>query len=617
MTVQEDENSETGRNNTRSPRIGNRPEDERRPRQGGRPKPAEDDDTGGRDVRDSKPVPPPGSPAAPTPPPSSPDAPPPKPAPPRTPTPAPPSIILPTPRRAPRAPSSAAPWWRPRLTGLLHHRATLAVGAGTVAAALVAGYLWHRHDQAVEHQRKVEAQRQEVQKKHCGTLDPALVTYPHGECAGVTDGGDGSKVFGASLEPALTAIGAENAEATRAGHYVTIAFLAPMSSTGAAADLTQDQFTGEIEGAYTAVERANAGDSPLKIRLVLANMGSGEQHWKQTVGALKKVKNLVAVAGLGLSQKESVEAARALSKEDLPMVADLITADGFDSTGAIDSAHGAAKPIKGLTRVSLTNAAQLKALGKALGSAPRTAAVVRSEVTPVGSADYYTDSLHHDFVTLDGLKQHLDPGQDFAFDPRGGAESILGSIGQDLCTAGHPVDTVYYAAREKYLPDFLQALAQRSCHQQHITVVTGSDTSALDPTTLSGLNSQGDSPITVLYANLPSPAALRGHGNTDHDLYARFMTAFTADHHGQTFPAGDTTRGTWPVFAHDAVLTLTTAIRRATTPDHPLPTKYDVRNHLFALTNGAVPAATGRFGIDSTGNRTSTPLVVHRLGPAL
>ncbi|MFJ9713716.1 hypothetical protein [Streptomyces sp. NPDC101234] len=251
---------------------------------------------------------------------------------------------------------------------------------------------------------------------------------------------------------------------------------------------------------------------------------------------------------------------------------------------------------------------------KELGSDTRTAAVVRSGVTPNGTTDFYTDSLYHDFRTVDGLRQHLDPTQDFFFDPRGGADSILSSIGQDLCTTGQPVDTVYFAAREKYLPDFLQALSQRSCHRQHITVVAGSDTAALDPKSLTGLGQQGEAPITVLYASLPSAAALRGRSNGDHDLYDQFITAFTANHHGRTFPANRAARGYWPVLAHDAVLTLTTAIRKATTPDTSFPNRYDIRNHLYALTNGAVPAATGRFGIDPTGNRSTTPITIHRLG---
>ncbi|MER5200343.1 helix-turn-helix domain-containing protein [Streptomyces sp. NPDC002755] len=522
--------------------------------------------------------------------------------------------------RAVTPPADGGRWkaWR---AGLARHRAAAAVCAVLALTAAGTGvYAFDQHDQNVRHGKQLEEERQrqeEFRKEHCGTLNPALVTEAGGECTGVTDGSERSDVFGSALEPVLTAIGAENNRATRAGQYVTIAFLAPLTSVGKAGkakDLTLDQFVGEVEGAYTAVERANTDDGPLKIRLVLANMGSGEVHWKDTVAALDKVQNLVAVTGMGLSQQESVDAARALSKKDIPMVADLITADGFDTTGAIDSPKTAPERINGLVRVTLTNAAQLKALGAELDGDTRTAALVRTGVTPNGTRDFYTDSLYQDFRTVSGLKKHLDPAADFLFDPRGGADSILDTIGQNLCNAGRPIDTVYFAAREKYLPDFLQALSRRSCHRLPITVVSGSDTAALDPKTLTALNQEGEAPIAVLYASLPSATRLRDPGNSDHNLYEKFLEAFTGEHHGQKFPAGHATRGYWPVLAHDAVLTATTAVRNATTPTTPRPNRYAVLNHLYALTDGAVPAATGRFGIDSTGNRTTVPITIHRLG---
>ncbi|MFE1290227.1 hypothetical protein [Streptomyces sp. NPDC058751] len=511
--------------------------------------------------------------------------------------------------------------WSKVRAALLRHRTAVAITTALALTVSVCAYAVAVHTpkdrpgaRAGKNRAPADRKGKEFRKKHCGTPNPALTTVVGGECTGVTDGGDGPGVFGSALAPALSAIGEENADATRGGRYVTVAFLAPLTSVGKSKDLTLDQFVGEVEGAYTAVERANEGDSPLKIRLVLANMGSGELHWKDTVEALKDDKSLVAVTGMGLSQQESVDAARALSRQDLPMVADLITADGFDTTGSIDSQGRTPEPINGLVRVTLTNAAQLEALGEELADDTRTAALVRTAVTPNGSTDFYTNSLYQDFRTVKGLKKHLDPDADFSFDPRGGADSILDSIGQNICNAGHPIDTVYFAAREKYLPDFLQALSRRGCHRQHITVVAGSDTAALDPKTLSGLNQQGEAPITVLYASLPGAAALRARGNSDHELYTEFTEAFAADHHGQRFPADHATRGHWPVLGHDAVLTAATAIRKATTPATPLPNRYAVRDHLYALANHAVPAATGRFGIDPTGNRTPVPTTVHRLG---
>ncbi|MFJ3899650.1 hypothetical protein [Streptomyces sp. NPDC090083] len=449
-----------------------------------------------------------------------------------------------------------------------------------------------------------------VRHQHCGTSNPDLVTGSDGECTGVTDGSDGSGVFGRALAPVLTAIGAENSDVTRSGNYVTVAFLAPMTAKDASKDLAIGQYVSEIEGAYTAVEQQNRQNSFPKIRLVLANMGSGETQWKDSVDRLKAAKHasrLVAVAGMGLSRQESVDAARSLSAADIPMVADLITADGFDTTGTVDGKG----PIDGLVRITLTNAVQLTALGKQLQGTGHSAALVRTSVTPDGTTDYHTDSLYHDFQTVDGLRQHLDPGADFTFDPRSGPAAILPTIGQNICSTGTSIDTVYFAAREKYLPDFLTALSQRSCHRQHITVVAGSDTAALDPK-MEALQTK-DAPVTVLYATFPSPAQLSSTSNPDHSLYTAYTQAFTATHHGRQFPPADATHGYWAVLAYDAITTTATAIHKAATTADPTPNSYAVRDQLYALPDKAIPAATGRFGINTTGNRTTTPTTIHRL----
>ncbi|MDQ0578453.1 hypothetical protein [Streptomyces rishiriensis] len=121
------------------------------------------------------------------------------------------------------------------------------------------------------------------------------------------------------------------------------------------------QKVAELEGAYTAVEEEDKKGSRPKTGLLVASMGSFERAWKTAVDKLKareEAEHLVAVAGLGLSQQETVDAARELSQADLPMVGDLITAEGFDATGAVDG-KGA---INGLVRVALSNNDQLTAI---------------------------------------------------------------------------------------------------------------------------------------------------------------------------------------------------------------------------------------------------------------
>ncbi|MEU5314440.1 hypothetical protein [Streptomyces sp. NPDC021562] len=497
-------------------------------------------------------------------------------------------------------------WARLAGAGRRRLRAGLVVGTVFVLAAAIVAWQVHERD------------REDFKKQHCGTFNPDLVTGPDGECTGVTDGSDGSAVFGSDLKPVMKAIGAENSDITQGGDYVTFAFLTPLTSADAHS-LTIGQYVAELEGAYTAVEEQNKENARPKIRLLVASMGSSEQAWRHAVDQLvarKDAEHLVAVAGLGLSQGETVEAARELSRANLPMVGDLITADGFDATGAVDG-NG---PINGLARVALSNSDQLTAISKELGTGPRTAALVSTDVTPNGSSDLYTASLHRGFRTIDDLKKHLDPSSDFKFDPRGGPGAILPTISQNFCNTSKTIDTVYYAARVKYLPQFLDALAQRSCHAQPITVVTGSDAAALDPK-IEALHTP-DAPITVLYASFPDAAQFRSASNPDRDLYNAFVKDFTSSHHDQQFPAQLLTSSYWAIVAHDAVLTAATALHNAAAHgDGPtsLPNRFAVRNELYALRNNAVAGASGHFGIDANGNRTRTDTVttVHRLGRPL
>ncbi|MGW1538586.1 hypothetical protein [Streptomyces aureus] len=502
--------------------------------------------------------------------------------------------------------------WKPSTTLL---KVLAGVTVLLVVAAL-AGWAWHYKtvaDDRLRDAKNTQEEKQKFKKQHCGTLNSSLVTAD-GECTGVTDGSDGAAVFGDDLKPVMTAIGAENRNVVESGDYVTVAFLAPLASKSANS-LTFGQYVAELEGAYTAVEEENRKNSRPKIRLVVANMGSSEKQWAGTVGLLttmKKDDRLVAVAGLGLSQGESVQAARALSKADLPMVGDLITADGFDSTGTVD--HKGA--IDGLARVALPNRDQLTALSKDLGTARRNAALIRTGLTPNGSKDLYTESLNQGFQGIEGLKKNLDDSADFRFDPRGGPGTSMTSISEDLCHSDKKIDTIYYAGRVKYLPDLLDGLATRSCHTEPITVVAGSDTAGFDPGTKS--LHVGDAPITVLYANFRNAAQLRSPDNPARNLYEDFARDFTARHHGQRFDADHLTDTYWSLVAHDAVLTAATAVHRA--GGHgALPNRYAVGNELFALRNDAVAGATGHFGIDKNGNRTDTSRVVtvHQLGHPL
>lgn len=505
-------------------------------------------------------------------------------------------------------------------------RRRLLAGAGLVVASGVGGGLWWRSDRAAARRAAAEraaqdkARQEAVLKSQCGTDNPAL-RATSAWCSGITDGSDGHEVFGKGLKQALAAIDAENRAAVGSGvGYVTVALMGPLTTGDNS--LTGDRAVHQVEGAFIAQHRANAKNTYPKIRLVLANMGSDETSWPTVVDQLKTMTGrrdrLVAVTGMGLSQQESIDAARSLAKASVPMVGDLITADGFDTTGRID---GGAK-IDGLVRIASNTSAQVRAISRELGRYPglKTAALVSAPNTPSGTPDFYTESLRASFENPEiGLLPYLKASGRifFRFSARNDAvHTSQRTISNNLCGNVWP-DMVFYAGRANRLPDFLEYLRERPCRANPITVVTGSDAATLDPG-LPALNDK-DAPISVLYVPLADPGQLAGSGNPDRGLFKDFADEFTRVHHGQRFDKSHLATG-WAVMGHDALLTATLAIRNAIDPPQTPPSVHAVKDqlYLFAAPN-AITGASGVFYIDPrTGNRISThePRVI-RLGAPL
>ncbi|MEU0719207.1 hypothetical protein ABZ498_18790 [Streptomyces lavendulocolor] len=475
--------------------------------------------------------------------------------------------------------------------------------------------MWWQHAQdeeaaaraAQQQQREDDQKAAAERKRRCGTANQALLSTAAGECVGITDGRDGHNLFGKGLQPALAAIDAENRAATKSPGYVTVALLGPL--TDGPNSLSGGRAVHQVEGAFIAQHRANQGNAYPKIRLVLANTGSEQKDWRTVTDWLKPMTStkdrLVAVTGMGLSRQETIDAARALSKASVPMIGDLITAAGLDTTGTIDNGP----KITGLVRVAPTVNTQLAAISRHLQDRPglKTAALVSAPFTPNNTPDLYTQSLEKAFYDhATGLRPYLDRGDVyFNFDVRNGADrTSLNTISKNLCGRVTP-DLVFYAGRATYLPTFLENLHQRQCRTTPITVVTGSDAATLDRK-IPALNDP-DAPISVLYVPLADPAQLSSKNNPDRALYKAFADEFGRPHHGHTFDPGHLASG-WAVMAHDAFLTASLAIGKAVDPPQTPPhiNAVGAQLYLFDTTN-VIEGAGGIFRIDTrTGNRIST-----------
>lgn len=420
------------------------------------------------------------------------------------------------------------------------------------------------------------------------------------ECVGVTD----SFAFEPRFQRIVDAMRKENDVATRGGPgtYVTVAFLGALTNP-------DERVVHELEGAVVGQHRANqdqlVGDSP-RIRLVLANMDSTEGHWRQVADTLAAMvdapDHLVAVAGLGLSQQQTLLAARRLRDVNLPMVGDILTTDEIDKTD-----------VNGLARVDPRVGDEVSALARYLRDKTRLRSAML--VSYAKEDDLYAKSLVTAFKSTTAAYWKAGGSIENPFGENPGNDFNI--IVSNLCSV-RPPDMIFYAGRALDLPKFIGYLSNRNCHPGEITVVTGSDAVRLildDPENKAAAAALASTrnPISLIYSPLAEPAVLRDAAkNPANDQYDKFQASFrTLGFDPEHLRTG------WAIVAHDAVLTAAKAIRLAA-PANGLPEPGKVRDALYLLSSPAnsVPGASGQIQLDpATGNRTGLRLPILRLRP--
>jgi hypothetical protein len=430
-----------------------------------------------------------------------------------------------------------------------------------------------------------------------------------GECIGVTDG---SYDFDPKMRTVDQAILRENRRILKDKNaYVTVAFLGALSVTKEH-NLTGGRVPREVEGAYIGQMRVNngsgGGDNP-KIRLVLANEGSDQSHWPSVVHQLEKMvtkDHLVAVVGLGLSNAQTVRAARDLSSKGIAMVGDVITGDGIDSTGQAITAigDGGATGITGLTRVAPSVQQEVSALAKYLKGRMKTAAMVVDQ----NATDLYSRSLATDFrrTFAKAISSGARFEEPFTVDSpdQPGINNRYAAVATNLnLCGGDPPDVVLYAGRTVFLPGLLRYLEH--CRKTPIRVVTGSDAAGV-----SGF--AGDAPATVLYTALADPDQLNNAANKAQEVFRAFLADCSKYYPG--FKPADLRDG-WAIMAHDSVLTAAQAIRLAAGPQGTTPpTPKDVSGFLYNLHSANhVDGASGQIDMGRDGNPAPHPIPVVEL----
>ncbi|MCP9957842.1 hypothetical protein [Streptomyces sudanensis] len=334
------------------------------------------------------------------------------------------------------------------------------------------------------------------ENRSCGT--PGVARPPGSdECVGVATAGDGYHFGQAHLKNVVEAIGRQNAELA-ADEYVTVALLLPLTSTSGG---FPEKVLRELQGAFAQQYAANLGqnDQTPRIRLVLANTGNGNAHWKTAVDQLKTMTgaphHLRGVSGIATSSIPVRSAVRELTAAGIPVVGTTITADNLANSSDDER-------FPGLARVVPTNGDIASALANFAEVDARKALLVQDTRTD----DHYITTLKDAFSEL--LARSPYQQMLYTSEPditkEGTTPNTFQRIAIHLCTT--QADTVFFAGRHVQLRQFVNALGARSCQDRSYTVLTGDEGSYLGSD--GKLDKKAlDNGLTVRYASLAHPDA--------------------------------------------------------------------------------------------------------------
>lgn len=484
----------------------------------------------------------------------------------------------------PGSPSAEAGFTLPEIAKERRNRKRLWLGLAAAAAAVIVGVgVW------------------QIVARLTATCGGGTFGY-QGECVGATDG---SYDFTGSVKSIEDTIKSQNAAAEATGDFVSIALLTPLVPAPGS-DVTAARVRQQMEGAATAQAYLNGQHFRPAIRLLLANEGSRQQAWSQVADQLRSWpadQHLVAVVGVGLSNTETVQAARKLAAgaSPLPMIGTVDTGDGLNTTGPRPPLVSPALSgrINGLVRVVPSVADEVTLLSRYYRSRLPALSAQAVLVEDDDPDDLYTRSLALDFGQRFGARiidrKQFAPGPDEAGEFR--------QIANDVCAPNATsTPVVLYAGREAAFPDFIDKLRTlTNCPSRDtITVLTGADAESL-PAARTGANPDGPA-IDVAYPNITDSGRLG----------PQYRQAFV----GSRADVG----ASWAVITYDAVTAAEQAAQQAGQGSSAPPTPSAVTSLLynFDKLTDPVKGATGSFVITPDGDEGCQwlPLIVDHRGTA-
>ncbi|MFI7127634.1 ABC transporter substrate-binding protein [Nonomuraea sp. NPDC050153] len=443
-----------------------------------------------------------------------------------------------------------------------------------------------------------------------------------GECVGL---GDGPYAFG---RPELTSVMGKIAQQNEAAADGSCAKDTKAVTVGALMTLTSAEGGGrvlhQLEGIVAGQASANANKAECvhPIRLRVAHMGADEQAAVETAELLAE-DGVVAVVGMGLSLQQTADAARVLAQHRIPMMGNVITAEGFDGNGSqqdnpdfrrCNPSHTYKNGIgQGyFSRVAYRNAVQIEQLAKYLEPSKKTLKFV---MTPITMDDPYTCTTLPLVHARFGSKSR--PLQEVKFDS--GDSATVKQSAQRICASAGPV-SVFYAARASHLAQFLKSIADQSdrgqCQFTSITVVSTSDAARMrakevDPNleqqrvAALGTPTFLDGTVRLVYTPLADPDLLPKNGG---------MAVLRQSFATLGFDLTHLTSG-WAIAGFDGMAAVAGAVNTLTAREPVTSSRVNTALGGFVRGGAAVAGASGNITFDNYGNRDDSVPSVVRLCP--
>ncbi|WP_327352682.1 hypothetical protein [Streptomyces sp. NBC_01304] len=438
------------------------------------------------------------------------------------------------------------------------------------------------------------------------------VTKAGEDCYGVTDGAYSFP----GLDDISEKIEAENRRVEKeGGAYVTVAYLEAMS--GGEADRGRDTIREAVTGAHLAQLDINRkGGARPRVRLLLASTGHGDTHASDVVEQLVSLRDeerLVAVAGLGQSNKHTVAAVDELRKAGMPTVGATVAADGFGSDR------------KGFYRVSFPTKDQAGAAARYLKKEQDADHGYRVQIVRGGKdGDDYNAQLYWGFRAAAervGLKvdEEIVPYSSGSAAPQ--SNDLYGAA-EKVCAPDPQPDAVYFAGRGRDLRLFIEAAGEagRRCP---VKVLSGSSAVGVYFDTagkahgaeLKALSERWRaSGIKAYYTAFTHPKiAAEVYGGKDRGPYGPFEERYRAVTGSSSAAALEDGQA---MLGHDAVYTVAMAARRALRGSPEGVDAMAVRGQL-EQTQGlfTVRGVSGKIAFDpDTGEPTGRPMALVELG---